>query len=101
MAAFVKMSVRASFKTFRPRFQVNADKLEMVFEVDWNHLPAGFMDLCQNGAKGFGELTWEQTAAAAKQGDKGETDPTQMTLPGMVDEKHPKKDRVRKSREIG
>jgi hypothetical protein len=73
----VELRCNAKFKSFIPRFQVNGDKLLLVFEMDWNHLPDGFLGKVQDGARGFGELIWKETLAAP---DGDGEDPTQGKL---------------------
>ena len=51
---------KAKFVTFRPRFQVNVEKLELVFEVNWDHMPAGMMENIKQAAQKFGELTFTE-----------------------------------------
>ena len=62
----ITLEVNASFKTFRPRFMVNGDKMELVFEVDWNHLPEGFLDKIQTVAQKFGTLVFVEADVQAE-----------------------------------
>lgn len=57
----VEVRVRAKFTKFIPRFQVNADKLELVFEVPWQSIPEGFLDHVQLAVRQFGDLTWTES----------------------------------------
>jgi len=66
------------FKNFRPRFQVNADKLELTFEVDWNRVTPATLGKLKSAAQGFGKLIFHKTMEP-----KGSQDPVDPTEPGL------------------
>jgi len=76
----VKMKVRAKFTKFFPRFQVNADKLELIFEVAWGSIPEGFLDQVQSAVRQFGDLSWTESKV---QKEPRPEDPTQRKLEGI------------------
>lgn len=77
-----ELSTGAVFKTFRPRFQVNADKMELVFELDWNAMPSDFLDRLQKLAQKYGTLTFKESEEQPERGESKHL-PGQHELPGM------------------
>jgi hypothetical protein len=74
----VELEVKATFKTFGFRSLVNGDKLQIVFESDWNHLSEGTMDKVASLVQKVGTLTFIE---AKVQRDTPPEDPTQQHLP--------------------
>ena len=74
----VELKVRANFKTFGFRPLVNGDKLQLVFEADWKHLPKGTMAKVEKVVQLMGELAFLE---AEVQKEPKEDDPDQGHLP--------------------
>jgi len=74
----VELQVKSTFKTFGFRSLVNGDKLQIVFESDWTHLPEGTMDKVAALVQKVGTLTFLE---AAVQVEPAPEDPSQQHLP--------------------
>jgi len=83
---FLVLSAMVTFKSFKPRFMVNGDKLELVFEVDWDHMADGTLDLIQGLAKKFGSLVFTEAQVQPNQ-KKSQPLPGQLGLPGIGEDR--------------
>jgi len=73
----MELEIKSTFKTFGFRSLVNGDKLQIVFESDWQHLPEGTMDKVAGLVQKVGRLTFLEAAVQAE--PKAE-DPSQEHL---------------------
>ena len=73
----VELEVKATFKTFGFRSLVNGDKLQIIFESDWTHLPEGTMEKVASLVQKVGMMTFLE---AAVQADPPAKDPDQLHI---------------------
>jgi hypothetical protein len=74
----VELSIKSTFKTFGFRSLVNGDKLQIVFESDWTHLPEGTMEKIFSLVQKVGTLKFLE---AVVQKEPKPEDPSQQALP--------------------
>src|SRR5690242_883247 len=62
----VELKLKTTLKTFGFRPLVNGDKLQLVFEADWKHLPPGIMEDLRKVVQLMGELTFTEAEVQAQ-----------------------------------